>query len=526
MKICNLSEYIKMLNEKGLLVHDGATCSEYAQGGDFPVIGLSYDSRTVSDGTLFICKGAAFRREYLEKALSCGARAYISETDYHAGGKCILVTDVRAAMACVSKRFYNTDKPLPLIVGITGTKGKTTASFMLKRIFDVYNASQCRPKSAIISSLITYDGQELFSSSLTTPESPDLSRHIMNAAESGCPQLILEVSSQALKYGRTDGTDFDAVCFLNIGEDHISKAEHRDFEDYFSAKLSIFSKTDTAFIFSGCSYLDRISDKASACDCAAKFFGFMTDDDVFCSDISELGATGTQFTVNSKGENQSYSLSMSGKHNLENALAAIAVAEHFGVPAEVIREALSCVSVPGRDTKFISSDGKLTAIVDYAHNELSMTALLESTRSIYPGKRIVTVFGCPGGKAVNRREGMARPASRYSDYIILTEDDPGYEQACEICASISECLKRMGSLVPYETVLPRQQAIKRAFELASDGGVVLLCGKGAETVQKINGRDVPYNGDGYYVMEEIQKYDARTLHSSSGQNAEAEIIYV
>ena len=155
-----------------------------------------------------------------------------------------------------------------------------------------------------------------------------------------------------------------------------------------------------------------------------------------------------------------------------------------------------------------------------------MTALLESTRSIYPGKRIVTVFGCPGGKAVNRREGMARPASRYSDYIILTEDDPGYEQACEICASISECLKRMGSLVPYETVLPRQQAIKRAFELASDGGVVLLCGKGAETVQKINGRDVPYNGDGYYVMEEIQKYDARTLHSSSGQNAEAEIIYV
>lgn len=502
MKTYTLYEYKKLLYDNGLLERESVTPD------DRPVTGLSYDSRKVFPGSIFICKGAAFRPEYLKSAVSSGAIAYISERRYPVDAECLPVSDVREAMACAAKLFYNTDKPLPKIIGITGTKGKTTTAFILKQIFDIYNAMQGRPECAIISSLITYDGSDRYDSLLTTPESVEIRRHIMNAAEGSLPQLILEVSSQALKYGRTDGTDFDMACFLNIGEDHIGPVEHSDFEDYFSSKLEIFSKAPLAFVFSGCAQLDRIEQRARECGCEVSLFGFREGDGVFSRDVTRLDGDGSDFTVVSGGQHSDYTLALSGEYNIANALAAVAVAKRLDIPDSAIKKALQSVKVPGRDMKISSEDTRVTAVIDYAHNELSLEALLLSTRRIYPDRRIITVFGCPGGKAVNRRRGMAEVASRYSDFVIVTEDDPGNESPQEICDCLAHFIEQAGKKAGYEVVIPRPDAIKRAFELSGSGAVILLCGKGAEKKQKRAGFDEHYEGDEHYARLAMREYDA------------------
>ena len=232
-----LGDYIQLLQRKNLqLEFSGAPLTR-------EVSLVSCDSRQVVPGTLFICKGAHFKVEFLQSAKEQGAFAYLSEKRYdQVDLPCILVSDVRLAMALLADFYYNHPSAKLGVVGITGTKGKSSTAYYLKYIFDEYLAAKGQPASGVISSIETYDGVEKFESHLTTPEPLDLERHFANGVATGMRYLTMEVSSQALKYDRVKNVEFAAAVFLNIGMDHISPIEHPDFEDYFASKLRIFSQ--------------------------------------------------------------------------------------------------------------------------------------------------------------------------------------------------------------------------------------------------------------------------------------------
>ena len=250
-----LKDYIALLDRSGLLA--APIPKEIDQTA--PVALVSYDSREVVPGTLFLCKGAHFKPEFLEMAQERGALAYVSQVPYPQSGlPCLQVHDMRSAIAPLADLFYGHPSGKLKVIGLTGTKGKSSTAYYLKYILDEYMAEREKPESGIISSIDTYDGVERFESHLTTPEPLELQRHFAHGVEAGMEYLTMEVSSQALKYHRTLCTEFAAACFLNIGLDHISPIEHPDFEDYFSSKLKIFSQGAVNCVNLDCDYADRV----------------------------------------------------------------------------------------------------------------------------------------------------------------------------------------------------------------------------------------------------------------------------
>ena len=231
-----LREYVDALRDAGILVE--STVSDELAAREIHC--LTYDTRALSEDALFICKGAHFKEEYLCDALSRGAIAYVAEKKHNVDAPCLLVNDIRYSLVVLGQLFYNhvTDKLTS--VGITGTKGKSTTAYYVRYILNDWLRAQSMPECAILSSIDNYDGKSTEESHITTPEVLELYQHFENAYESGISHLVMEASSQALKYGRVRGITYDVAAFLNIGSDHISPIEHPDFEDYFNSKLKIF----------------------------------------------------------------------------------------------------------------------------------------------------------------------------------------------------------------------------------------------------------------------------------------------
>ncbi len=459
------------------------------------ITGISFDNRQVKPGFLFVCKGAAFRREYLFSALEKGALLYMAEERYagYVDAPCLIVRDIRLAMAIAARVFYGEEARPVRKVGITGTKGKTTVSVLLSEILDDYTAKQGCRRNAHISSLSVYDGEREEKAQLTTPEAIPLWQRLAAAGRNHLPFAVCEVSSQALKYHRVSGIDFEAVAFLNIGEDHISDREHPNFEDYFASKLKIFENAKTACVFSGAEYFEKIHKKALSCGCSLITFGWRKEDDLFCSE-AEFSETGCEFTVFFAGEEHRFSLPLPGRYNLANALGALALAYALNIPPTSMAAGLARASVPGRGRCFTTRDRSLSVLVDYAHNKMSLEALLDLADEQFPGKKKVLVFGCPGGKAKNRRRDMGLVAGERVDHVILTEDDPGPEEAEDICREIAPYVTLGGA--DCQILLPRADAIAAAFSLLEkEGGLILVCGKGCETEQKMAYGAVYYEGD-------------------------------
>lgn len=489
------------LNEAGLLDAVSLGTLSYSDA----LLDITFDNRTVKRGSLFICKGKAFKEEYLFSAFENGALLYVADHVITESLPYLLVKDIRLAMSRLGALFFEEACRDVVKIGITGTKGKTTVAVLINAILDSYCMEQYSKKSALLSSLYTYDGKARLPSALTTPEAIEFWRHLKNAGESGLPFAVCEVSSQGLKYRRVEDVCFDTALFLNIGNDHISEVEHPDFEDYFSSKLKIFDRARYACVNSGASFGQAITAYAEQ-NCEAVYtFGFFSDDTLHCRSYGIQNGRECVSVSFEGGAFEEYELCQLGRHNVENALAAILVAKLYGVPEEHIRRGLLNAEIKGRGEEYVTDDGEVRVIVDYAHNGMSLEALYAYVREAYVDSFVITVFGCPGGKAKNRRRDMGEMAARYSDFVILTEDDPANESVDGICREIAVCLDETHT--PYICEYDRGQAIALAFQTRRGKTVILLCGKGAEQTQKRACGEEHYGGDVVLAKKQIERYN-------------------
>lgn len=510
------SSLAELLASHGLLDHT-VNLVQDVPAHDPQVSGADSDSRFVQPDHLFVCKGAAFKPAYLTSALQKGAVAYLCDathvdelTSIARGVPAIVASDLRPAMALAAEAAWAHPEKNLQVVGITGTKGKSTTSYILRSILDG-DASGAR--CGIIGSIETFDGVERAESINTTPEPCDLWRHVANTANSGLPYLVMEVSSQALKYHRVDGLGLDVAVFLNIGRDHISPLEHPNWEDYFTSKLRIFEQARTAVVNLESDHLDRILDAAQSCERVLCFSAVGArrhghDADVWCDHV-ESGFGKNAFVVHTPSWTARVELSMPGLFNVDNALAAIAVCELLGVSQQSVVSGLAHVSVPGRMELVPSPDGKVMGIVDFAHNAMSFSKFGPSVRREFPGWRVVSVFGATGDKAVERRAELPAEAAKWSDHMIFTKDDPGHERVEDICQAMANATPKGSS---YEIVPDRAQAVQRAVDLAYQqeaNTVVCVLARGTESFEHENGKLVPDALDADLLRQAFQKHQAK-----------------
>lgn len=532
----SLNEYIEALQQEGLFTilnpfqeanapdseadgrsdssMEGLPKTTQLQGSTTEVLGLTYDSRQVVPGTLFVCKGAAFKEGYLHAAIEAGAIAYVAEQPFgSASAPGLIVSDIRAAMPVLADLFYNSPQARLKLIGVTGTKGKTTTVTMLRSILDEWTRGEDLPPTGMLSTIEVFDGLSTETATLTTPESMELFRHLHNAVEAGLTHVIVESSSQALKYNRLDRLHFAESIFLNISRDHISANEHPDFDDYFASKLKIFAKSDHTVYSLDMDGQDRVQEAASGHRSTSFSLRDPKADWVVKEIVREKDCT--RFTaVDQANETFTTELGLIGDFNVENALAAFIVSRSLGVPDKYINRALGAMKVEGRMETAVSNDGLIASVTDFAHNKISFEVVIESARELFPDYYSILVFGCVGGRSENRRADTVGVAVDMGiDHSIITEDDPGPEDPEKICREMDACFG--ASTQSREIVVDREAAIRRAFEVAAERAeqgqksLILLLGRGNETTMARPGGRVAYPTDLDLGRAAMRAYDQR-----------------
>lgn len=484
------NEIAEILKSKNLLVE----CSSY----NIEISDISFDSREVINGTLFFAKGVRFKEEFLVDAFNKGALAYVSEVKYEVDKPFIIVSDIRKAMVEVARFFFDyPDRKLKLI-GVTGTKGKSTVSHMIKAIIDEYEISKGRKEAAIISGIRTFDGVQDHESYLTSPEAIDYYRSLNNAVISGFEYLVSEVSSQALKYDRVGEVDFDVVALTNIGSDHIGEFEHPTIEDYKNSKLKIFDLSDSIVYYKTSEYIDEIEAKIKSKNTTS----FDVENPNADVNVTDIKFNDFKYTFNI--EDNVFSINLFGEFNILNAACAYTVARKFGISEESIKKALKDFELYSRSNIMKTNDEKIIAIVSYAHNKISFEKNFEFFKKQFPDYKIFSAFGGSGGKGLNRRKDLGEIASLYSDRIYFVPDDPNYDDTIEISNIIKGYFLKD---VPYKIYKTREEGIIDMMNDIEEKTILFIAGKGDESFELFEGGHRKINSDYKVTKELIENYN-------------------
>ncbi len=468
----------------GLLeILDGAGLLADASEGIAGIVPESFttNSKDAKAGTFFICKGYTFKKAYLEMAVRQGAVLYMAETDYGVSLPRILVSDIRKAASLAARWFYGNPGEELFVTGITGTKGKTTAAYILKSILDTKRPG----KTALFSTMEVFTGKESRVSHLTTPEPAELQSYFREAVENGCDHVVMEVSSQAMKLSRVYGERFPVGIFLNVDEDHIGGKEHATLEEYVNCKIAFLAQCDTVIVNRETRFFDQVM-----AGCAGKrvlLYGHDASCDGMLRNIVS-DASGSRFELRYEGQWYAFRTSLVGRFNVENLTAAILAAFVMGMDAGTIQEGIRSVHIPGR-MMLMEYDG-IHIVVDYAHNYLSFLNVYQAVKETFSPKHIHSVFGSQGERSPVRRRDVGVLAEKYADYVYLTADDPGYESVTDICEEIKRHITKPCRIIP-----DREEAVWTALSAAEPGDVVILAGKGAEVTQRVRDGFVPYISD-------------------------------
>lgn len=479
--------------------------------GELFIKDISYHSKAAGEGSLFVCirgqktDGHDYARQVLDQGaaalvveegalLSAGGKRLLytgqgsistEEMVHNYGAAVIVVQDGRTALAELSAAFFDFPAKKMKMIGITGTKGKTTTAFLLSGIL-----REAGYRTGMIGTILIDNGKETIPAEHTTPESYDLQNYLAQMAENGCDCCVMEVSSQGIKLNRTFGIWFDIGVFLNIEPDHIGAGEHASFLEYLYCKSRLLQQCTLGIVNQDEPKLSKIlrghtcrlesfskrGETGSALAAAERTLFYMVKGKLYSCVRARL-----------KGESFTFQMQLPGMFNVYNALAAIAVASHFDVTTEQMERALVRQVVPGR-CENVGISEKFVFLIDYAHNEMSLRNLLETLRDFKP-RRLVVIFGCGGNRSKLRRNRMGETAGHLADLTVLTSDNPRWENPEEILDDIEEGIRGTGGA--YVRIADRAEAAAYAVRNARQGDIIVLAGKGHEEYQEICGVKYP-----------------------------------
>ncbi|MCI7322148.1 MAG: UDP-N-acetylmuramoyl-L-alanyl-D-glutamate--2,6-diaminopimelate ligase [Lachnospiraceae bacterium] len=456
---------------------------------------LVYDSRKVEKGSVFVCISGSVRdaHDFIPDVIAKGAAAVVVEHEVvmDPSVTCIMVENSRLALANMAAAYFGYPAEKLKTIGITGTKGKTTTTYMVKSILEAAGI-----KTGLIGTIESVIGEEKIPSANTTPESYRVQELFAKMVEAGLDAVVMEVSSQALMLHRVSGFIFDIGVFTNLEPDHIGENEHKDFEDYMHCKSLLFQQCRHG-IFNGDS--EHLQGILKGHTCSVETFGFGNENDLVALNVElkkEHGALGVRYHVGGELDFD-VEVNVPGSFSVYNSLTAIAICHHFGVEQEKIKQALSHVSVKGR-IEIVPVTKRYTIMIDYAHNAMSLESLLTTLREYEPG-RLVCLFGCGGNRAKSRRYEMGEVSSKLADLTVVTSDNPRNEEPMDIINDILVGVHKADG--EYVTIPDRKEAIAYCMKNAKDGDIVVLAGKGHEDYQEIKG--VKHHMDERELIAEI-----------------------
>ena len=447
--------------------------------------GVAYDSRLVEEGYLFVAvTGSELNGlDFIGEALARGAVAIVAETEVQvpASVTFLEVRDARVALAQIACAFHRDPSAFMDVVGITGTNGKTTISYLIRAILEADGRAP-----GLIGTVENRIGDRVIPASRTTPEAPELQAMLDQMRAVSCGAAVLEVSSHALDQHRVDGIHFDVAVFSNLTQDHLDY--HHDLENYFAAKMRLFRDlpSERAVINLDDAYGERLL-KDVEYDNPPISFGLHSDALVRAEDI-RLDATGTTFFVHSPWGSSDIHLQLLGRFNVSNALAALAAGGALGIDFARMVDTLEQVSaVPGRLERIPATEGEV--FVDYAHTHDALENVLQTLREITRGRLYVT-FGCGGNRDRDKRAKMAAVAEQHADMSIITSDNPRRERPMDIVAEICD---GFASSDGYVIEPDRERAIELGIDMLEDGDVLLIAGKGHENYQEFANAVIPFD---------------------------------
>lgn len=459
---------------------------ETIQGSDqTEITALVNDSRQVRQGSVFVCisgavsDGHRFAREVAEK----GASALVVEKEVDVPGHVTVIRmrDTRYGLALMSAAYFGYPAEKLKIIGITGTKGKTTTTYMIKSILE-----DVGHRVGLIGTIEAVIGEKRIPAANTTPESYTIHKYFAEMVEAGCDSVVMEVSSQGLMLHRTAGIPFEIGIFTNLGHDHIGPNEHKDFDDYKRCKGLLFKQCRLGIANVDDPWFEDVFREAT---CRVETFGLSREADLRAENthlVSRPGYLGVAYHVSGKMDFD-VEIDIPGTFSVYNSLTAIAVCGHFGVRPEVIKKALKAAKVKGR-IEMVKVSDEFTLMIDYAHNAMSLESLLTTLREYKPA-RLVCLFGCGGNRSKDRRYEMGEVSGRLADLTIITSDNPRFEEPQDIIDDIKTGIGRTSG--KYVEICDRKEAIRYAIANGQPGDVIVLAGKGHEDYQEIKGKKYP-----------------------------------